>query len=350
MRLAFFDMQTLHRQNNNFDFLRLFAAICICLTHSFSLSKHFDVEPLMAFTNNRFSFASIGLTIFFSISGFLIYKSSTSSSLTQFVWKRLLRIQPLLIVMCFLLVFVVGPLMTILPWQQYFSSIETYTYFRNALPIFGAQFNLPGVFVTNPSESGANGSIWTLVIEERLYLFVGLFYILKNKKRIGFQWAVLGINILCLANEYMYHQLLVPYLGSVSFSYAVMFINSGFLYSLNIDIRKYASNVFVWVALLLFFYFGYNAPFILNSYIIPLMVILFALVPSVLNNIGSRGDFTYGIYLFSFPVQQILLNHYGSFINPWFLFGFTMLICFPLAVISWHCFEKKILAYKYSVK
>jgi len=60
---------------------------------------------------------------------------------------------------------------------------------------------------------------------------------------------------------------------------------------------------------------------------------------------GKYGDYTYGIYIFSFPIQQILIAT-KSTNNPFLLFFYTMIIVVPIAFVSWHFFEKKILAFK----
>lgn len=91
------------RLNNNYDFLRVFAALCITLTHSYNLLQQSELEPLMKFSGQRVDFSFIGLSIFFSVSGYLVAKSAiTSPSFKNYVWKRFLRIQPLLIVVCIL--------------------------------------------------------------------------------------------------------------------------------------------------------------------------------------------------------------------------------------------------------
>ncbi|MEQ1553344.1 MAG: acyltransferase family protein, partial [Ferruginibacter sp.] len=101
------------RQQNNYDFLRVFAALCITFTHSFNLLKLNEKEYLLKFTNGKIDFAFVGLCIFFSISGYLIAKSAiVSPSFKNYLWKRFLRIQPMLILVCILSVFILGPFFT----------------------------------------------------------------------------------------------------------------------------------------------------------------------------------------------------------------------------------------------
>ena len=56
------------RQENNFDLLRLFAALLVLFAHSFDLTHGF--EPVV-----HASWGDVGVIIFFSISGFLVSRS-----------------------------------------------------------------------------------------------------------------------------------------------------------------------------------------------------------------------------------------------------------------------------------
>ncbi|MEO6904792.1 MAG: acyltransferase family protein, partial [Ginsengibacter sp.] len=72
-------MHVKERFQNNYDFLRIFAALCIILFHSFALLGKIKSEPLFEFTKGRINFSFIGLSIFFCISGYLIAKSAVKS-------------------------------------------------------------------------------------------------------------------------------------------------------------------------------------------------------------------------------------------------------------------------------
>src|SRR6218665_3340434 len=129
------------RYTNNFDLLRMFAAVCITFTHSFNLVGLYLEEPLMHFSNARYDFSFIGLSIFFTISGYLIAKSACNSvSVYNYWWKRFLRIQPLLIVVCFISIFFIGPYFSALGLKNYFTNTGTWTYWRNVFPATGIQF------------------------------------------------------------------------------------------------------------------------------------------------------------------------------------------------------------------
>lgn len=338
------------RFRNNYDFLRVFAALCIMFSHSFGLLNNYENEPLRVMTGGRFNFSFIGLCIFFSISGFLIAKSAErSSSLIHYLWKRFLRIQPLLFVVCFVSVLVIGPFFTSLSPGDYFLNVNSWTYFRNILPVFGAQFTLPGVFVNNIADHGVNGSLWTLIVEERLYLIIGVFILLRKSRFIFLVFLILPVNILYLANRLFFSSSLIPYLESSPFFYALLFLNSAGLYFLRINLSKNHEWYLLISAGLIFIGAYYPVLDFIYFFAIPVFINSLATIRGVLNKTGKFGDFTYGIYVFAFPVQQMLIA-LGIVWEPYHLFFYTSALVVPLAVISWHLLEKRALSLKNLVK
>jgi peptidoglycan/LPS O-acetylase OafA/YrhL len=337
------------RLQNNYDFLRVLAALCITFGHSFSLLKQGKYEILMLASNKVLNFSFIGLSIFFSISGYLIAKSAaTSTSFKSYLWKRVLRIQPLLILVCVLSVFILGPIFTSLSLKSYFTNINTYTYFRNIIPLFGIQFQLPNVFSFNIGEAGVNGSLWTLIVEERLYLIVGMLVLLKGKKQTNFLYLVAILNIVYLIHHCSFNSNLLNYLKGRHVFYALIFLNASCFYILKIDftkqLNKYILPLTIILLLVIANYFSFNES--MQVLLIPFFINAIAHIKAPTNYVGKYGDFTYGIYIFSFPVQQILVASKFVKDNPYVLFIYTFIIVFPLAILSWHLLEKKMLLLK----
>jgi peptidoglycan/LPS O-acetylase OafA/YrhL len=97
------------RTANNFDLLRLLAAILVIFAHSFDLLKR--PEPLTSIVPAGWGY--VGVLIFFSISGFLVSRSWVRDpQLISFAVKRALRIMPALVVALILSAVVLGPLVT----------------------------------------------------------------------------------------------------------------------------------------------------------------------------------------------------------------------------------------------
>ncbi len=336
------------RGTNNFDFLRVLAALLIAFSHSYALLNRYNDEPFMLATHHRYDGSFVALGIFFAISGFLITKSVVhSSSLIQYAWKRFLRIQPLLIVVCLLSIFIIGPLFSNLNTGSYFGNVSTYTYLRNIFPATGIQFGLPGVFEHNLKENGVNGSLWTLIIEERLYIFTAIVFLLHRKFKKAYIALIVFYNLLYVWNNYVVYFSSSNLFNGQSAYYALMFLNAGLLYLSGYDFKnKSLVKHFCIAFVLLVVSLSFPALVYFQVLFIPLSVILFAYLKLPTNKAGLWGDFTYGIYIFSFPVQQMIIASTQGKILPLQLFAFTMAICVPLAILSWHLLEKNMLALK----
>ncbi len=336
------------RFTNNYDLLRIVAALCIAFTHSFNLLGYNNNEPLMKLSGGRFDFSFIGLCIFFTISGYLIARSAlNSTSLLNYLWKRFLRIQPLLILVCLLSVFLLGPLFTKLTTPEYFSSFSTYSYFRNIFPATGIQFTLPGVFTENPVESSVNGSLWTLIIEERLYLLLSVLFFLKKTNHKLFVYFIGILDLLFFADHLWDFSGPLDYFGSTPIFYSLVFLNASCAFLLKLPVTTLAKPNWALGILLVTIVCMYLEPLRpLLVLVAPLFILSVANIKAATNKAGIYGDFTYGIYIFAFPVQQIIIATTGADMQPMELFLKTVLIVVVLAMLSWHLLEKLVLQYK----
>src|SRR4051812_942949 len=168
------------RDKNSFDFVRFSAAILVIFSHTFYL------DPISQSTAGEVVMGRTAVIIFFITSGFLVTMSiDRSQSWAAFVKARFLRIYPALIVVVVLTVFVLGPLMTTLSLGSYFSSPDTYGYFR-VLLLRQVTYPLPGVFGSSPRFGNeVNSSLWTLLYEVLAYaLVLGLWAIGLLKRRV----------------------------------------------------------------------------------------------------------------------------------------------------------------------
>src|SRR5262249_21502971 len=71
----------------------------------------------------------------------------------------------------------------------------------------------------------------------------------------------------------------------------------------------------------------------------------FAKIP-FLNRFGRFGDFSYGLYVYAFPVQQTIVHFTQGHISVWRLFLLSFVLTLCLAVASYHFIEKPCLNLK----
>jgi len=113
------------------------------------------------------------LPMFFALSGFLVMGSfERTRTLAMFFGLRLIRIFPALVVEVLLSAFLLGTIFTTLPLGDYFTDPLFFRYFLNMLG--EPQYLLPGVFADNPLPDTVNGQLWTVPFELGCYLVLGL--------------------------------------------------------------------------------------------------------------------------------------------------------------------------------
>lgn len=332
------------RRPNNFDALRLYAALMVIYGHGFNMIG--GVGPGLW----GVPFARVGLDVFFAISGYLVTDSwERTPRLAPFFWKRALRILPGLAACVVLTAFVLGPFVTRLPVAEYFANWHTYKYLANIA--FWQRLYLPGVFEDLHFSGVVNGSFWSLLPEALCYLTVPLLALLAFRRRL---WC-LGIGAVLAGSVGLY--LFEGYDGPVIVIYnadlkyvlvQVPFFFAGALYRL-IEPRfpdLYRADV----ALLCFaanwsvasWFSWWNVP--LEWFTLPYMVICFGrLSMPVLRHAARWGDLSYGMYLYAFPVQQLVLYCVPEGNYPILT---CALLTLPLAFLSWHLVEKPALRLK----
>src|SRR5947207_1008625 len=161
-------------RHNNFDLL-LLAALSVIFSHAFLLAENSqDHDPLMILTGGQAILGLAGVSVFFTISGYLITQSfETTPSPFAFLAKRALRIFPGLLGCLLICTFAIGPLVTTLPLSEYLARPETYLFLlHNA--VLDIDYNrLPGVAFWPGNIGGIiNGPLWSLPCWALLYLMV----------------------------------------------------------------------------------------------------------------------------------------------------------------------------------
>jgi peptidoglycan/LPS O-acetylase OafA/YrhL len=328
-------------RDNNLNLMRLTAASMVLVAHSFSLSSgQTDDEPW------RVTFGmtpgSVAVEIFFLLSGLLLTQSLMRRPDTvAFVRARLLRIFPGLVVSVLLTVLVLGPLFTSLPLVEYFRDPLTWKHLvKNALAFPQVEFFLPGVFESTPYARAVNGSLWTLRHELTCYaMLLGTWMVAGLVgRRALFPAAVVVITVVSFALRVSTLAQGEPLEGHASRLFSSFFVGSCLaLFARLVPLRND-------VALLAFAVLALGAwiprwmPF---AYLIalPYLLVWMAYVPAgALRNFNRLGDYSYGVYVYAFPVQQALAAAVPG-IGVWALMGTSMAVTLALAIASWHAIE-----------
>ena len=257
-----------------------------------------------------------------------------------------------MVVSVILCLFIVGPLSTTLDLRDYFTREETWRYLSNIL-LYPLRYDLPGVFADNPHPNAINGSLWTLPIEFTLYGFVALLgsigVLSRGKSMIVVLLALFFFNFHAVDLSH-FHGREFFYMSSSLFAQFAVFFCMGsafYLYGERIVLSGMVS-----VALSLLFLMSFRTPsgYLVSCLTIPyvVMYIAFADIP-FLHDFGKFGDFSYGMYVYAFPVQQTFVHFFRAYSTPLRLFVVSFLTTLCLAALSWHFIEKPVLKLKKAV-
>lgn len=330
--------------------MRFFAALAVLYGHSYALSlgiKKDGEDPISNFLIKIWgeSLPSLSVDLFFVTSGFLVCASYIQrANLVAFVEARVLRIFPGMIVAMLFCIFCIGTFATTDSLSNYFLSPSTWSYFKhNTLLVTGIQFDLPGVFINNPYPISVNGSLWTLPVELLMYFWVavlGSLSLLKDEKTFNLFFIFLCLMYAQTTNNSFF---ILPEPRNAHLG--LLFMLGAFLY-INREKIIFGFPVLIALCVLVYLAKDYNFFLFVKSMCFAYSVLLLALHPRCqLPSIDRCGDISYGLYIYAFPVQQIIA-HLIPQVKPINMFLLSMVITTILAVLSWNLIEKPALKMK----
>ena len=336
-------------RDNNFNLIRLVAALSVLFSHSVAAlglpsSREFFFDHL------GLSLAEVAVDVFFVTSGFLVAGSLVNrGDVIAFLWARALRIYPAIWVMLILTVFVLAPALTTLPLADYFASPKTHDYFvKCATLIGGVRYSLPGVFETNPLHGEFNGSLWTLPIELRLYCYLAAgWLVLAAAPAIRLRAMSVAAPIVACAYLVL---ILRGRLFGAPFNAAdtriFMFLYGTTLYLWRDKVPMRPAILFATLACLLIASMNEQAFFVVYvASLAPLVLHLAYLPKGRVLAFNDWGDCSYGVYIYAFPIQQTL-----AFLFPGMPLIAMILVSAAItlgaAALSWTLIERRALALK----
>ena len=318
----------------------------VVFSHSFALSG--QTEPLLGGA----SFGTIGVWVFFILSGYLIAASwDQYPRFNVFFAKRALRVFPGLMVNLVIALVVLGIFFSSYAAVEFFRQPNILQYLNNVF-LYDRLDTLPGVFSSNPHVS-INSSLWTLPYEFTMYIMVALIGVFGVYKKVSPVSIWIGLFIF---------ELIILTLGPVNFDGIIFYLRFdriimlGLLFFSGIVMYKHSNDIKLSYRLGAASLLGY----IVLSLLFPQYTALFAAVllayalfalgrSSLFSSVSKIGDLSYGIYIYSFPVQQSIyvLTETNS---PLKMFIASYGITFVMALLSWHLVESRALKLKKRIK
>jgi peptidoglycan/LPS O-acetylase OafA/YrhL len=333
-------------RDNNFNLIRFLAASAVLVDHSFALvpgelaaASPVDLRP--------FEIGRWAVDVFFIISGFLVTRSvMTQPTLVDYGVARVLRLFPALVVVCFALAFILGPIVALVSPLTYFSDPKPWLYVPVTASLVTHSMTLPGVFDTVPEAGIVNSPLWTLRYEAFCYLLLALF------AAVGLFWsrARAGLMLAAMLAVYAAVTFATDWREqSSAIDSTLRFLLDFFLGgALFIFAGRIRLGLGVAVGLAVVALLAYATPAFEAAARIALAygVIWFALVPGgAIRAFNRAGDYSYGIYIICFPIQQSLVA-LDPALTPASLFAVSFPAVLALAMLSWHFIEQPALMQK----
>jgi peptidoglycan/LPS O-acetylase OafA/YrhL len=354
----------LARADNCFDFLRLFAAVCVVVRHSGALLG----GSFLWYTPNSRIWFSDGVPLFFILSGMLVYRScekcvTAGRPLRQFFTNRFLRVAPAIAIIVPVTLLGLGAVTL-----NFFQSREFFTWqLANLIlvPVYHPEaYRGVGVGVIN-------GSLWTIPAEFSFYLVVPLLFLIERRyglKRmlqtlsavaafgLTVRWALESRNPesmlgkafdLTFAPHMVFFALGIfwlkfwhkaPQSGRLALTCLVVYTTIRYFpHALPFEKALGPAYKIAWGLPLsyLTIWFGYNGP-------------------KVLSRLTKRiGDLSYGVYVWHMVLVNLFMyigvpeylakaTSYSDQALIWLVLGSTLI----LAYASWHLIEKPALKLK----
>ena len=337
----------MRRRYGGFDVLRIGAALAVVLSHSYAVTGHARQNVAFWVGHFRVPLGSLGVGIFFIVSGFLVAGSwDRLDGARTFVRHRVARIWPALTLTVVVTVVVLGPVVTSLNPAEYFSAHLTALYLVRNVTVFAGMVQfLPGVFRDHPVP-WVNGSLWTLTYEVWAYVAVmtlGLLGLLRRR------WVPVVVLVALLA---FVRFAVYDHVGHLPVSRLILGLNIrnaavlGAYFFAGVALSRFTDTfpprrLLLSGLILLVLSFVVREPTLYVVGLAGCCIGLGAFDTSFTRGVHRLGDPSYGIYIFAFPIQQLCWS--GGIRTPVPMFFIVGAVVAALGYLSWHWVESPVL-------
>ncbi len=343
-------------RDNRFDAFRLILALTVLCAHSyFAAEGHHSGDPLAKVCMEQITLGSLAVDAFFAISGFLVTQSwNQSRGVFDFLRRRVLRIYPGFVIACLFIAVVAAPLGAP-SLTRYWAEFQPGGFAGTVVLL--QQPPVPHSFPSNPAHNIVGGSMWTVSFEFGCYLglaALGLTGLLRGRVLAVLLASALLANLWCDLAAWSYLQVAGFWMPSERWNwrpwsdwarFLSFFLAGSVAYVYRASIPR-SRRLAVGCGLVLIVASQIPPGFVALLPIAGVYLLLYAAFPPGAIEITSgRPDLSYGVYLYSFPIQQLIVSWIHG-IGPWTLTALAIPPTLFVAAISWYLVERPMLSLK----
>jgi peptidoglycan/LPS O-acetylase OafA/YrhL len=347
-------------KHNSIGFLRWLMALIVIFSHAGPLAGFYGSQSLGSQWSTEQSFGGVAVAGFFFLSGFLITKSRMGrATVFRYFWRRTMRIMPAFWTSLLLVAFVLAPI----AWLHQTGTIRGYvsapvesplTYFSNNMWLYMNQLNIAGLGQETPLGACCtldfNGSAWTLWYEVKGYVvlgIMGMFGLFGYRKIASLAFLLLlTLNTLLFLGISVNGAILGPLMTDF---FSIMLLTPflcGMMFALWGDKIPIDDRLALAAGAIAIFTYFISSGWNVYGQFAFLYVIMWCAVRLPLQNWERYGDFSYGLYIYAWPIMQFSA-FFGLYKIGWLGYHAVIVaVCHGAAYISWHLIEKPALSLK----
>lgn len=329
-------------RDNRFTPIRLGLASAVLIEHAVIVTQG-PAQPA-PMTINTWSLSYAAVNAFFILSGFLI-ADSLEHRRDPFTYaaSRFARLMPALAALSLIAVVGIGPFVTSLDPAAYWASLQTWTFPLQVLAFLNTSQGPAGIFSTNPWAGEFSAPLWTLRYEVIAYAAAALLFFTP------LPWSRRAVLVYLLIAGVAYMALRYLWPEAPGLILASARLGSAFLIGMAVYLWRDRLPVAAWIglaALPVWLALGATPTAELAMNVV-IASVLFWVAFARLGLPTGRAlpDWSYGIYIWHYPVMQIVVHAYPA-ASPWLIFAIAAPVTAMIAALSWRFIEKPALGRK----
>jgi peptidoglycan/LPS O-acetylase OafA/YrhL len=339
-------LKKMDNKNNGFDVMRLTAALLVTFSHSFTI-KSGDVKCDFLYRITKVvNFGHSGLVMFFVISGYLITNSWVKNpNIFSFIKKRFLRIYPAIIVNGFIMLFLIIPVVTGVRLTLFDIPYLVKDFLKYSFTFSSLNYNHLHFF-KDLKFTEVNGSLWTLRYEIICYAIAPFICLLRSKSSVFLLLIVSAVVYFNLHSfeAFINFENLITVIDLDRVAKFLWYFILGHLAFKYKPSKLFYQCLIICLSIALFLFADKTTCELLAYTLIAGLTLMLALHVKYLKR-NLPVDLSYGIYLYSFPIQQLILFK-NRVVQDWQILLLTLVFVVPISYLSFICVERKFLQNK----